>query len=347
MATILLILSFALVVSVALPLIRSAHWTVRVFDYPRIQKLFLVCVMIGLWLVTVDRWGVLNRIALVLLCAAALHLVYVVWPYTILGRKMVQRVVPHPAEQPLTLLVCNVLQTNRDHARMGRSIAQRRPDVVVLLETDEVWRKGICPSVANYPHRVEVPLPNTYGILVYSRLPMANHVVNHLVDPEVPSIIADVEYNGTVVRLYILHPTPPVPQESATSTERDAEVLLVGRLAAAYGKPCIVLGDLNDVAWSRTTKLFMKTSKLLDPRRGRGLFNTFHAHYPYLRWPLDHFFVSSQFRLVDMRVEPAVGSDHFPISLSVVLRSDDPSAELVNDSDEQTQVSEKIAASGR
>jgi endonuclease/exonuclease/phosphatase (EEP) superfamily protein YafD len=120
----------------------------------------------------------------------------------------------------------------------------------------------------------------------------------------------------------------------------------VGRLAAAHDGPCIVLGDLNDVAWSRTTELFLKTSKLLDPRRGRGFYNTFHAHYLFLRWPLDHFFVSSQFRLVAMRVEPAVGSDHFPISLSVVLRSDDARAELPIDRKEHAEVSAKIAEGG-
>ncbi len=105
-----------------------------------------------------------------------------------------------------------------------------------------------------------------------------------------------------------------------------------------------MLGDLNDVAWSRTTSLFQKTSKLLDPRRGRGMYNTFHASLPFLRWPLDHFFVSSQFRLVDLRVERSVRADHFPISLSVVLRSDDPSEELPIKGAEQKEVSDMIAA---
>jgi len=197
-----------------------------------------------------------------------------------------------------------------------------------------------------YPHRVEVPQDNTYGMLFYSRLPIVQHSVDHLVDPEVPSIMADVAYAGQVVRLYCLHPTPPVPQESETSTDRDAEVLQVGRMAAAHHGPCVVLGDLNDVAWSRTTELFLKTSKLLDPRRGRGLYNTFHAHYPFLRWPLDHFFLSSQFRLVAMQVEPTIGSDHFPISLSVVLRSDDASEERTIDLEEREEVAGKIAAGG-
>ena len=32
------------------------------------------------------------------------------------------------------------------------------------------------------------------------------------------------------------------------------------------------------------------------------MYTTFHAHYPFLRWPLEHFVLSSQFRPVSMRV---------------------------------------------
>lgn len=341
-----LLLAIILMVLVAMPLMRSSHWSVRVFDYPRIQKLFLVLAMIGAWSAVLGSSRMVDLVTLALLALSAIYLAVVIRPYTPLGQRMVERTVTRTNEKPLTLMVCNVLQTNRDHTRLERLITQRRPDIVALLETNDRWRKSIHATVSGYPHRVEVPQENTYGMLLYSQLPLTHHEVNHLVDPEIPSIIADVEYAGQTVRLYVLHPTPPVPQENETSTDRDAEVLQVGRLAAAHSGACIVLGDLNDVAWSRTTELFLKTSKLMDPRRGRGFYNTFHAHYPFLRWPLDHFFVSSQFRLVAMRVEPTVGSDHFPISLSVVLRSDDPSEQLPIDKAEREEVSEKIAKGG-
>ena len=70
---------------------------------------------------------------------------------------------------------------------------------------------------------------------------------------------------------------------------------------------------MNDVAWSRTTRLFRKISQLLDPRRGRSLCNTFHAGYFFMRWPLDHLFHSRHFTLIDMRRLRNIGSDHFPV----------------------------------
>ena len=60
-------------------------------------------------------------------------------------------------------------------------------------------------------------------------------------------------------------------------------------------------------------------SRLLDPRVGRGFYSTFNANWPFIRFPLDHAFVSRHFRLTDFEVLPHMGSDHFPVFARLTL----------------------------
>ena len=118
-------------------------------------------------------------------------------------------------------------------------------------------------------------------------------------------------------QLHCLHPRPPEPVRDQDAAPRDAELVLVGREIAAGDQPAVVAGDLNDVAWSPTSELFLRVSGLLDPRMGRGLFNTFDANIPPLRFPLDHVFHSNCFKLVELKRLAYVGSDHFPILIEL------------------------------
>jgi endonuclease/exonuclease/phosphatase (EEP) superfamily protein YafD len=117
--------------------------------------------------------------------------------------------------------------------------------------------------------------------------------------------------------------------ERVDSTMRDAELLSVAKEIKELGDvPVIVAGDFNDVAWSRSTHLFQRTGGLLDPRVGRGLFNTWDSGNWLLRYPLDHVFASRHFFLVELQRLPDIGSDHFPI---LVVLDYDSGSSVEND----------------
>lgn len=340
MQTFYIIFSSLILLSVIIPYFKNSHWTIRVFDYPRLQKFTLLTLACILFIfIEKNNFTIMLFVSLLV---SAIYLLWVIIPYTIIGKKMIDEVKLRPDEKPLDIMVYNVLQYNEEYQKLVDLLKKRNPDIVFLLETNKKWMESIKEATDEYKYKIEVPLENTYGLLFYSKLPVKHQEVNYLISDEIPSIVADIEYNKQIIRMYGLHPTPPVPQENEESTERDAEILLIGKKAKEYQKASIVFGDLNDVAWSRTTRLFLKTSKMLDPRRGRGMFSTFHANYWFLRWPLDHFFLSSQFRLVEMIREPHIGSDHYPISIKVVLRSDDISGEFELNQEEKIEVEEKI-----
>ena len=138
--------------------------------------------------------------------------------------------------------------------------------------------------------------------------------------------------------LFLTDPDRPAGDRAQRAT---VELLIVGRSVKQSNEPVIVTGDLNDVAWSPTTRLFRKISGLLDPRIGRGMFNTFHAQYRFLRWPLDHFFHSAHFRVVRIKRLADIGSDHFPmfIELQYDRRHASEQHSLEADADDRARVS--------
>jgi endonuclease/exonuclease/phosphatase (EEP) superfamily protein YafD len=225
----------------------------------------------------------------------------------------------------LRLLIANVLQDNREHHRLLAAVQREQPDLVLLVEVDEEWARALGVLDAAYPHRVSRVLDNCYGMALYSRLPLHEVKVAFLVQDDIPSIHARFALSdGAHVWLHAIHPRPPEPLRDQDSAPRDAELMKVAKAIRDRPEgPTIVAGDLNDVAWSHTTSLFLKESGLLDPRLGRGFYNSFNARNPLFRFPLDHVFHSRHFRLVDLRRLENVGSDHFPM---LVALSHEPDA---------------------
>ncbi len=211
-------------------------------------------------------------------------------------------------------MVSNVLTPNNNTAALIKLVEQHTPDILITLESDEKWQQALSVIEPNYPYSVKVPLDNLYGMHLYSKLPLINPKVHYLLVEDIPSIHTQLQLpNGKKVWLYCLHPMPPSPTEAEKSTTRDAELLMVGRHIKQHNQTAILAGDLNDVAWSKTTRLFQRISQLLDPRIGRSFINTFHVDYPFLRWALDHIFHSPCFTLVSIKRLPSIGSDHFPV----------------------------------
>lgn len=334
-----LLLSFTV-----LSLIRNDYWTFRVFDYPRLQKLVLSAICMALLLGYFDSSSVLSWVLTILITANIIYLSTQIIPFTPLGNIQVHKAKTNIEEQGICVMIANVFQDNKNTKGCLTEISKHKPDVVLLLETDSFWEAGTIELEKDYPYHVRVPLANTYGMLLYSRLELRDPEVKYMVEEDVPSIHTGIILkDGTMIRLYAVHPTPPVPNENPRATERDKELLLIAELAKASKQPVIVVGDLNDVAWSFTTELFLKMSGLLDPRRGRGFFNSFHAHYPFLRFPLDHAFISEHFKLKQMKRLSNFNSDHFPIFIHVQYEPDNSGADetLQPDADDIKLAEEK------
>lgn len=313
---------------------KHAHWYIRAWDFPRVFVAAVSAVVAVLYAAFFHNsaWDIFIILGLV---AVTIRQLYMIYPYTPVAPLTVKESSRPPGDYRLSLLMSNVLMENRDYEKWLNVVKEADPDIIVAVELDQKWVQAIKSLEEYYPYNVQYPLDNHYGMAFFSKLRFDNEPeIKFIVQDDIPSIHATVVLkDGQQVHIHALHPRPPEPVSDQDSAPRDAELVILGREIANSERrvPVVACGDLNDVAWSYTTQLFLRLSKLLDPRMGRGLYNSFNANSRIFRYPLDHVFHSDELKLVRLQVLNHVGSDHFPVLIEL---SCDPDAALEQDETE-------------
>ncbi|NDW05421.1 endonuclease/exonuclease/phosphatase family protein [Jiella pacifica] len=313
-------LTLILLAATGIPFLHIPHGSVRVFAFPRLQILAITLIVgaLSIWLLdgNARNWIVAGLLIVAGVQAACIA------QFLPLRPRQSKRYEGDPnGPNTVSIVSYNVKMSNRRYRDAVELIEREAPDLALFMEVDDGWAEALEPLGRTMPYVVAQPLDNSYGMILYSKLPLSDVRLANLVMEKVPSIIARVTLrSGHDFSLYCVHPEPPVPY--ADSSGRDAELIRVAELIEEDPLPAIVCGDLNDVAWSHTTRHFQRVSRLLDPRVGRGFYNTFDARYPLLRWPLDHLFHNARFDFIAMQRLEHIGSDHFPMLFKLALTRD-------------------------
>ncbi|MBU3023237.1 endonuclease/exonuclease/phosphatase family protein [Aestuariibacter sp. A3R04] len=319
MLAVLLILSALLLFTTLCPHIPGKHWLIRVWEFPRLQQTGAIVLLIMWWCFYYPSDMLIALSVQAMLLAACCYQLLWILPYTPIWRTEVPNGT-HDNLKSISLLTSNVYMYNTHYQGLIKLIYQHQPDIIVTLESDKHWERALYSIHSEYPHRLACPLDNLYGMHLYSKFPFSDPVVKFRVKDGIPSMDVTILLASQPVKLHFVHPEPPSPTEATTAEARDKELTLVAKEVAKLNCPYIVTGDLNDVAWSPTTRLFKKLSGAKDPRIGRGFYNTFHAKSRWVRWPLDHVFHSPHFSLVEIKRLPGYGSDHFPLFTKLRLK---------------------------
>lgn len=295
-----------------LPLIKSHYWWIRVLDFPRVQVgIFAALVLISYtWLYDINT--VVEKLFVLLLLAALIIEVLHVYKFTFLVPVQALRSKIKAPKNSFSIVVANVRMSNTNYDKFLKVVRDTDPDILLINEPDHKWAKELKVLDDVFHYCIKCPLDNTYGMMFFSKFKLVEKQIRFLVEEGIPSFYTIIELpTGKRFDFFSVHPQPP--HFNKNTDTREAELLLVAKEAKASPYASIVAGDLNDVAWSYTTTLFKKISGLLDPRIGRGFYNTYNALIPFFRYSLDHIFYDPAFRLIRMKRLSKFGSDHFPI----------------------------------
>lgn len=323
MSTFYYLMGSAFILSTAMSFSRSEIWWIRIFDFPRLQIACSLILAVIIFPFIPDPGSFKNYLFLSLIIMSFLYHFNRIYPYTPLAPVESDLADTNRKQNTISILGANILMSNRNTDGFIKLVREYDPDIICVLEPDKFWEKELAVLDHLYEYSVKHPRSDTYGMIVLSKLEMIDPELRFIIEDHVPSVNSKIRMrSGEIIEFYCLHPSPPNPRYAEETTQRDAELVVVGRECVNSIYPCIVAGDLNDVAWSYTTRLFQKISKLLDPRKGRGFYNTFHAGIPLFSFPLDHIFHSISFKLGCFKMLGYIGSDHYPIYVELVLESE-------------------------
>jgi endonuclease/exonuclease/phosphatase (EEP) superfamily protein YafD len=210
-------------------------------------------------------------------------------------------------------ILINVHTQSNEFDRVADFILAEKPDVLAVLEMDSRWREGLGGIYETYPYQVIAARQDNFGIALYSKWPIKEDRVITAWGVGFPSIRAQIDIDGELVEVIATHPGPPVTKDY--SNERDDHLLDMAEAARERTLPLIVLSDINASSWSWVFEEVIDISGLRDSRKGFGIqpsWPTYKRMAP-LRIPIDHCLVSDEIIVIDRRVGPDVGSDHFPV----------------------------------
>ncbi len=220
------------------------------------------------------------------------------------------------------LMSINVSTSNRNAKDVLQLVREKQPDLILLMEVNRWWIKALKPLNKQYPHHRAAPRSDNFGIALYTKKQVDDIKVRTPTRYNLPVITARFRHADTPVQFTGVHTLPPV--SPSYFVQRNALLSRLANTVAVQSNPSIVMGDLNTTSWSPYFQSFIETAGLRDTRKGFGVQPTWPSffHIAPLQICLDHCLVSDDLKVMNRTVLRDIGSDHYPILVSLRTRDD-------------------------
>lgn len=236
---------------------------------------------------------------------------------------------PRSPGTALTLLNSNVLLSNTDTAPLLSLIREVNPDIITIEEYTPSHHASLSVALReSHPHAFHSLRDDAFGMAIYSKFPFAEAPRPYpvrspgtpgrtqgfvgLSDPQVRAVVL---VEGREVVVQCVHAVPPI---NASYLREQREVMAwLADFARSEQRPLVVTGDFNATP-DAATGAWLREAGLIDAHRavGRGRGCTWPALGPLRFVPgirIDHVLTGGGLRCENIRVGPAIGSDHLPV----------------------------------
>jgi endonuclease/exonuclease/phosphatase (EEP) superfamily protein YafD len=223
-----------------------------------------------------------------------------------------------PSSRAVIISNINVHTANTQFDKVLAFIASSNPDIAFFCEVNQEWVDRLQPLAKTHPFTIAKPRADNFGVALFSRIPPQQLEIHDFLAPEIPSIVMTFLLGSETVTLVGTHPLPP--RSYMYTTCRNEQMKRIATFFSNRTGHNILTGDLNTPPWAPLFQQLLQEGGLRDTGVGRGL----HVTWPQHAWwllglPLDHFLVSPGWNVISRTVGPEVGSDHYPVVVTLGL----------------------------
>lgn len=215
----------------------------------------------------------------------------------------------------LTVLTINLWSANRRIAEVDELIRSADPDIIVAQEAWAPWKQYFESLAPEYHVHAGCRYDSDCNVVILSRLrsiatvaPLDNGVA--AVRLELPA-----RFGAGAVDVLGVHLTRPT-----SAAARQSQLARVRAVSEALAPSVLAAGDFNATPWSRLREF---DAAIPATRRTRAMFtwptparsfSRLRLRAPVAVAPIDHIYASADWRAVEVRRGPDVGSDHYPVT---------------------------------
>lgn len=219
---------------------------------------------------------------------------------------------------PFKVMVANVLSSNPEPDKFLTWFKDQQYDIVGLLEINKAWNEKLAPLRETYPHHVEVPMEDNFGLSLYSIYPITKSSITQYHYNSPLSIEATIVLSsGKNVLVILTHPVPPIGSEMS-KIRQDQLQGMIQRIQLIQDTPVLVMGDFNMTMGEPLYYQFEKQTGLTNCRSGFGWMPSWRVDTPF-GIPIDHIFYGNGLKHQNMTIGPDIGSDHRPVLANLCL----------------------------
>ncbi len=240
------------------------------------------------------------------------------WPYVVAPPLAVAGQGP-----ALRLVTANLNGMHADAAALSAFLRRTDADIIVLTELAGQQEPAYAEAATRFPHRLRTPgsRHQPFALLVLSRRPLEQAVIHQPFGIDYPIVefraCADA-VPPACVRVAALHAVRPGGEFGRLRDHMLGFAAERVRQAAVAGEQAIVAGDLNVTPWSPAFGYLVNLG-LRDAALGQGWHPTWPTSLGPVGIPIDHVLVSPRVAVRDYRLLDAMGSDHRPVAVTLVL----------------------------